>query len=73
MLFYKMPCKGNCMQHKAIKPKDGIGRYSMGQKRCNTCEVFLYWSGIKCPCCKTRLRVKPKSSKFKNNSQGINK
>lgn len=60
-----MACKGICLQHKAIKPKDKIGRYSSGQKRCNKCDIYLYWSGIGCPCCNNRLRVKPKSSKFK--------
>jgi hypothetical protein len=35
-----MTCKGICIRHKAQKPV-GMGRYSMGQKRCQICELFI--------------------------------
>lgn len=59
-----MNCKGICIDFK-IKthgPKDG-GRYENGQKRCSICNIFIKWSGIRCPCCGTALRMKPKNSK----------
>ncbi|MDR4512092.1 MAG: hypothetical protein MRJ93_10365 [Nitrososphaeraceae archaeon] len=59
-----MVCKGICIRHKAIKPKGGQ-RYTIGQKRCQECEIFIYWPGLQCPCCGYRLRVKPRNTKFK--------
>jgi len=60
----KMVCKGICGRHKAMKPI-GTGRYSIGQKRCQVCEIFLKWNGLWCPCCGYRLRTRPRNSKFK--------
>ena len=59
-----MVCKGICVRHKAMKPI-GTGRYSIGQKRCQVCEIFLNWNGLWCPCCGYRLRTRPRNSKFK--------
>ena len=62
---YILPCMGRC---KLYKPNKRIGdghRYLNGQKRCQECEVFVLWDGIRCPCCNGRLRSKPKGSKFK--------
>lgn len=56
-------CKGVCTRHKAKKSKEG--RYASGQKRCNFCNVFMTWDGFWCPCCGSRLRLKPRN--------GINK
>ncbi len=43
-------------------PKNG-GRYSLGQKRCNECAVFIFWDGLFCPCCNIRLRSVPRGTK----------
>ena len=59
-----MTCKGICIRHKAQKPV-GMGRYSMGQKRCQICELFIRWDGLWCPCCGYRLRTKPRNLKYK--------
>lgn len=59
-----MSCNGICHRHKALKPAN-IGRYMAGQKRCNSCNVFLYWDGLRCPCCNYQLRLRPRNSKFK--------
>jgi hypothetical protein len=62
----RMPCKGICVRHKALKPKPlGTGRYSAGQKRCQGCELFLRWDGFWCPCCGYRLRTRPRNMKYK--------
>lgn len=55
----KMTCKGICIHHKAS------GRYATGHKRCQTCEIFIKWDGTFCPCCGRRLRIGPRSFKFK--------
>jgi hypothetical protein len=60
----KMTCKGICVRHKAQKPV-GSGRYAMGQKRCQICELFIKWDGLWCPCCGYRLRTKPRNLKYK--------
>ena len=59
-----MTCKSICVRHKARKPV-GYGRYAMGQKRCQICEIFIEWPGLWCPCCGYRLRSKPRNLKFK--------
>lgn len=59
-----MACKGICGRYKAEKPV-GLGRYSSGQRRCQTCEIFIKWEGLWCPCCGARLRTKPRNLKYK--------
>jgi len=60
-----MTCKDICIRHKAQKPI-GSGRYAIGQKRCQICEIFLKWDGLWCPCCGYRLRTKPRNLKYKS-------
>lgn len=57
-----MSCKGICIQYKAAGSVDRF-RYLNGQKRCNECEIFLDWDDLHCPCCRRRLRVKPRNLK----------
>ena len=57
-----MSCKGICARHRAIKPLVG-GRYENGQKRCQTCEIYINWDGTHCPCCRNRVRGKPRHGK----------
>lgn len=64
-----MACKGICVRYRALKPHKA-GRYETGQKRCQTCGIFLYWDGLTCPCCGNRLRTKPRSRKKKRRGRG---
>jgi uncharacterized Zn finger protein (UPF0148 family) len=59
-----MVCKGICIRHKASGPISS-GRYATGQKRCQTCDLFMQWGGIFCPCCGYRLRNGPRLFKHK--------
>ena len=59
-----MSCNGVCHRHKALKPL-GTSRYLSGQKRCNFCDIFIIWDGLFCPCCNLRLRLAPRSGKYK--------
>jgi predicted amidophosphoribosyltransferase len=43
----------------------GISNYSLGQKYCRRCEVYIYNSGVFCPCCGMQLRLTPSSRKCK--------
>ena len=54
-----MTCKGICIDHKAL------GRYAIGSKRCQICDLFMQWDGVFCPCCGSRLRVGPRNTKNK--------
>jgi uncharacterized Zn finger protein (UPF0148 family) len=54
-----MPCKGICIRHKAS------GRYANGHKRCQTCDLFVEWDEVFCPCCGSRLRIGPRNIKDK--------
>ena len=60
-----MTCKGVCIRYKAKKPV-GVGRYAVGQKRCQICEMYMYVDSLWCPCCGYRLRTKPRNLKYKN-------
>ena len=54
-----MSCKGICVQYKAdFIPK--IGYYARGCKRCQTCDIYVNWEGLRCPCCSSILRVGPR-------------
>ena len=48
-------CNGVCNRYKA-----GQNWYSPGIQRCDTCGVFVKYTGLLCPCCKSRLRDKPR-------------
>ncbi|MCZ6582203.1 MAG: hypothetical protein O6761_03410, partial [Thaumarchaeota archaeon] len=51
-------------RYKANKPY-GKSRYAIGQKRCNSCEIFVEWNGTFCPCCGLKLRGVPRNRKAK--------
>ncbi len=60
-----MTCKGICIRHK-VKKTFGGGWYDSGAKRCNICEIFIKWDGIRCPCCNGILRIQPLTGKSKD-------
>jgi uncharacterized Zn finger protein (UPF0148 family) len=57
-------CNKICLQYKAERLSHG-GRYESGQKRCNSCGLYIFWDGLFCPCCGYRLRLSPRNSKHK--------
>jgi hypothetical protein len=50
-----MPCRGTCAQYKSK------ARYSETSKRCQVCDLFVNWSGARCPCCSFILRSKARN------------
>jgi hypothetical protein len=58
-----MTCKGICYRHRA-QQRSG-GRYANGQKRCQVCQIYMKWDGLRCPCCKSKLRSKSRNSPFR--------
>lgn len=65
-----MACKGVCEKYKIAKPSvNSDGRYKMGQKRCSTCEIYVKWDGLHCPCCGSQLRYRPRNTKNRKKLQ----
>lgn len=60
-----MTCKGICNKFKPEKREYKEKMYEEDRKRCSVCEVYVHWSGTRCPCCKTMLRSKPRGSKIR--------
>ena len=60
-----MFCRGTCSKYAVKHSPSAGGRYESGHKRCSSCEIFIKFDGIRCPCCGTALREKPRSSKAK--------
>ena len=53
-------CIGLCERLKSNPIRNNL-RYSTGQKRCSLCAYFFHTEESRCPCCKTRLRSKPRT------------
>ncbi len=70
MFLQMSSCNKICQRYRALMPKNS-GRYSLGQKRCNECEIFIFWDGLFCPCCNNRLRLAPRTSKYKEKFLGV--
>ena len=60
-----MTCNEICLKFKAVKSTKKNTRYALGQKRCNACGVFMEWEGITCPCCGSKLRTRPRGSRYR--------
>jgi len=59
-------CRGICDQYKV-----SVKSYHNNQfKKCIICDVFLDKSHDRCPCCKMKIRCKPKGSKDKRSAEG---
>ena len=66
-------CTGICERYKKKSITEKIKqiavslpsnfRYNAGQKYCTLCSLFFFTNKITCPCCKTRLRNKPRSKR----------
>lgn len=59
-----MPCRGTCERFKVGRPLSG-GRYAAGQKRCQTCQIFMNVDADRCPCCNYKFRTKPRNGENK--------
>jgi DNA-directed RNA polymerase subunit RPC12/RpoP len=60
-------CRGLCLSTYKFDRQGGNSQlYLQGAKRCQQCDGrYIKWDGIFCPCCGTRLRLKPRKSKLK--------
>jgi hypothetical protein len=53
------------MRKDTLKVLFGISNYSLGQKYCRRCEVYMYNDGMFCPCYGIQLRLTPSSRRCK--------
>ena len=61
-----MVCRNMCERKYSEKVVFGISNYSLGQKYCRRCEVYMYHNeGAFCPCCGMQLRLTPSDRKHK--------
>ena len=52
-------CKGVCNRYRAIHC---LSPYYFNEiKRCSVCCIFLRCEGNTCPCCHSKLRLKPRN------------
>ncbi len=65
-------CNGRCKVFTAKLPSEG-GRYANGQKRCNTCEEYMLWDGLFCPCCGSQLRQSTRNSDLREKFLTVNR
>ena len=50
-------CRGLCLKYKFRSTNPRESKYEQGASRCNnSCEIFIVWDGVYCPCCGIRLR-----------------
>ena len=63
--LFPMVCRNICERLYPQKMIFGISNYSLGQKYCRRCEVYLYNEGMFCPCCGMQLRLSPSSTRYK--------
>lgn len=59
-----MTCKGICKKLKATLVP-GEKRYGNGKKRCKHCDIQIYYTELRCPCCGYLLSSRPRNSKNK--------
>jgi hypothetical protein len=59
-----MVCRNIC-DRLYSKVVFGISNYSLDQKYCRRCEVYMYNDSMFCPCCGMQLRLTPSSRKCK--------
>jgi len=59
-IIKKVECEGKCLKYKSPGPGNHP-QYKIGIKWCKKCNLFLNIEKYRCPCCKTKLRTKPKN------------
>ena len=79
LLSGKRVCNGKCRKFRVQKPY-GVGRYTAGQGRCQTCDIWVdhrgahtkngdpitdSYDGWFCNCCNYRIRRKPRNIEYK--------
>jgi hypothetical protein len=66
LLVPGLVCRNICERICSEKITFGISNYSLGQKYCRRCDVYMYYNeGMFCPCCGMQLRITPSNREGK--------
>ena len=68
-----MVCRGICHKYKFKKKAFSKQVYQDGASRCQTCEIFIKWEGVCCPCCGMKIRKVPRNKHGKESMRIRNK
>lgn len=55
VVFQEMYCRNLSTRYKVLRPAR-VSPYLIGLKRCIHCKIYMIFDGIRCPCCRVRLR-----------------
>ncbi len=56
-----LACRGICERYRSESQ-----RYGQGIQRCTSCETYLEYDWVQCPCCRTHLRAKRKTKRYRS-------
>jgi len=59
-------CKGVCSRFERVSFGFGQKIYRSGVKYCSMCSTMIEINQYRCPCCKSNLRSKSHTKKWKN-------
>jgi len=55
-----MSCEGKCKRYEKSRKYD-----TENSRYCKICEIFMEYKNNTCPCCNTRLKIKPRNARRK--------
>ncbi len=55
-------CHGICGRYSVMIPH-GESPYDNDRKYCSTCQSYMEFNKLRCPCCKAMFRTKPRGTK----------
>ncbi len=61
-----LTCKGECLKYKAKSAKRAEKRYRPGVVKCITCEIYMEYDGLLCPCCRFHVRHRARAASSHN-------
>ncbi len=64
-------CKGVCSSFDRVSFGFGEKIYRSGVKYCTTCGCFIELDGYRCLCCKSNVRSKSHTKKWRNLQRGL--
>jgi uncharacterized Zn finger protein (UPF0148 family) len=65
-----MVCRNIC-ERIYSKIEVGQSHYIVGKKYCRRCEIYMFHTGVFCPCCGMQLRTTPIDKKGKEKIRNI--
>jgi len=64
--FKMRECKNTCLRLERVSFDFGGKIYQNGFKYCSTCSIFMKIDGYRCICCRSNLRCKSHTRKYRS-------